>query len=54
MSLMTGGKKVLIVNAGVDEEKIHAMMKTYKYLVWDEGRGLPDIANAVRRALATD
>jgi len=51
MDLMRSNKKVLMVNAGVDQDKIHAMMKAYKYLSWDDGKGLPEIANAIRRKL---
>ncbi|UII13512.1 hypothetical protein LRP86_00367 [Pseudomonas brassicacearum] len=48
---MKNSKKVLMVNAGVDQDKIHAMMKAYKYLNWDDGEGLPELANAIRRKL---
>ncbi|ALI09095.1 hypothetical protein AO356_20480 [Pseudomonas fluorescens] len=51
MDLMKNNKKVLMVNAGVDQDKIHAMMKAYKYLNWDDGEGLPELANAIRRKL---
>ncbi|PJH88536.1 hypothetical protein CVG87_12705 [Pseudomonas sp. WCS365] len=51
MDLMKNSKKVLMVNAGVDQDKIHAMMKAYKYLNWDDGEGLPELANAIRRKL---
>lgn len=51
MDLMRANKKVLMVNAGVDQDKIHAMMKAYKYLSWDDGKGLPEIANAIKRKL---
>lgn len=51
MELMKNNKKVLMVNAGVDQDKIHAMMKAYKYLNWDDGEGLPELANAIRRRL---
>ncbi|BBO59765.1 toll/interleukin-1 receptor domain-containing protein [Mycoavidus sp. B2-EB] len=53
MGLMKCNKKVLMVNAGVDPEKIDSMMKVYRYLTWDEGKGLPEIANAIKRKLAT-
>ena len=53
MDLMRSNKKVLMINAGVDPDKIHAMMKAYKYLNWDDGKGLPEIANAIRRKLAS-
>ncbi|WP_434707255.1 toll/interleukin-1 receptor domain-containing protein [Pseudomonas sp. R1-1] len=53
MDLMRSNKKVLMINAGVDQDKIHAMMKAYKYLNWDNGKGLPEIANAIRRKLGT-
>lgn len=52
MELMKSNKKVLMVNAGVDPDKIHSMMKVYRYLNWDEGRGVPEIANAIKRKLA--
>ncbi len=51
MEMMKNNKKVLLVNAGVDESKLHALMKVYKYIMWDNGNGLPEIANAINRRL---
>jgi hypothetical protein len=51
MELMKNNKKVLMVNAGVAPEKIHSMMKAYRYIDWDDGKGLPEIANAIKRKL---
>lgn len=51
MALMKSNKKVLLVNAGVDDSKIHTLMKVYKYIMWDNGNGLPEIANAIHRHL---
>lgn len=53
MGAMKNNKEVLMVNAGVDQDKIHAMMKTYKYLSWDDGKGLPEIANVIKRKLSS-
>lgn len=52
MELMKSNKKVLMVNAGVEPERIHAMMKAYRYLNWEGGTGLPEIAAAIKRKLA--
>jgi hypothetical protein len=52
MELMKSNKKVLMVNAGVAPENMHTMMKAYRYINWDGGRGLPEIANAIKRKLA--
>lgn len=52
MELMKGNKKVLMINAGVDHEKIHSMMKAYRYLSWESGDGLPEIANAIKKVLS--
>jgi hypothetical protein len=54
MELMKSNKKVLMVNAGVDPEKMHSMMKAYRYLNWDDGSGLPEIANAIKKKLQND
>lgn len=51
MELMKNKKKVLMINAGVDPDKMHSMMKAYRYLTWNEGRGLPEIANAIKKSL---
>ncbi|MFG5776387.1 hypothetical protein ACFIQF_04880 [Comamonas sp. J-3] len=51
MELMKNNKKVLMVNAGIAPEKIHSMMKAYRYLDWNDGKGLPEIANAIKRKL---
>ena len=51
MDLMKNNKKVLMVNAGVDEDKMHSMMKSFRYLNWNNGDGLPEIANAIQRKL---
>lgn len=49
--LMKSNKKVLMVNAGVNPDKVHSIMKAYRYLFWNEGKGLPEIANAIKRKL---
>ncbi|RRS08605.1 toll/interleukin-1 receptor domain-containing protein [Pseudoalteromonas sp. J010] len=51
MELMKSNKKVLMINAGVSPDKMHAMMKSYKYLTWENSSALPEIANAVKRVL---
>lgn len=52
MDLMKNNKKVLMINAGVNPDKIHSMMKVYKYLNWHNGNGLPEIASAIKRKLS--
>ncbi len=51
MELMKSNKKVLMLNAGVSPENMHSMMKVYKYISWDNGAGLPEIANAINRVI---
>ncbi|WP_367648952.1 hypothetical protein [Pandoraea communis] len=53
MELMRGSKKVIMLNAGVDPGKIDSMMKAYRYLDWNDGRGLPELGNAIRRKLSS-
>lgn len=52
MELMKANKIVLMINAGVDHEKMHSMMKAYRYLSWENGNGLPEIANAIKKVLS--
>ncbi|MEO3740463.1 TIR domain-containing protein [Kosakonia oryzendophytica] len=52
MSLMNSDKKILMIDAGVSPENMLPMMKSYRYLRWDNGSGLPEIANAVKRIMA--
>ncbi|MGP9417104.1 toll/interleukin-1 receptor domain-containing protein, partial [Halomonas sp. AOP7-E1-9] len=52
MEMMKSNKKVLMINAGVSPDKMHAMMKSYKYLTWNDRSALPEIANAVKRILS--
>lgn len=52
MEVMKSNKKVLMVNAGVDPEKMHSMMKAYRYIDWNNGKGLPEVANAIKRGLS--
>ena len=52
VELMKSNKKVIMLNAGVTPEKMHSMMKTYKYLTWDNGSGLPEIANAINKVIS--
>jgi hypothetical protein len=51
MELMKSNKKVLMVNAGVAPEKLHAMMKAYRYIEWNDGKGMPEIAKAIKRKI---
>lgn len=48
--MMKKKKKILMVNAGVEHASVHALMRPYKYIEWAGGKGLPEIAKAVRRA----
>ncbi len=48
--MMKRKKKVLMLNAGVEHASIHALMRPYKYIDWDDGKGLAEIAKAIRRA----
>tara|TARA_R110000850_G_scaffold177417_1_gene303256 strand:- start:147 stop:941 length:795 start_codon:yes stop_codon:yes gene_type:complete len=52
MEMMDSEKEILLINAGVSPEKMHAMMKPYKYLEWTGLDSLPDIGNAIRRKLS--
>ena len=52
MELMKNNKKVLMINAGIDPQRIHTTMKAYRYIDWKDGKGLPDIANAIKRKLS--
>lgn len=51
MELMKSNKKVLMLNAGVSPENMHAMMKAYKYISWENGAGLPEVANAINKVI---
>lgn len=51
MELMKGNKKVIMLNAGVDPEKIHSMMRAYRYLDWNDGKGLPELGNSIKKKL---
>lgn len=51
MSLMKSNKKVLMVDAGVSPENMLEMMKAYKYINWNNGAGLPEIANAIKKIM---
>lgn len=52
MSLMNTKKKILMIDAGVTEGKIMDIMKAYRYIQWEGGRALPEIANAINKMLA--
>lgn len=52
MEIMKNNKKIIMVNAGVDLDKIHSLMKPYRYLNWDNGSGLPELANAIKKKLS--
>jgi hypothetical protein len=54
MEMMKSNKKVLMLNAGVSPEKMHATMKAYKYLDWANGAGLPQIANEINNYFVND
>ncbi|GHV00977.1 hypothetical protein AGMMS49521_0140 [Campylobacterota bacterium] len=49
--LNKSSKKVLMVNAGVAPEKMLATMNMYRHIDWNDGKGLPDIANAIKQNL---
>ncbi|HGN9371485.1 TPA: toll/interleukin-1 receptor domain-containing protein [Citrobacter pasteurii] len=49
MSLMNSKKKILMIDAGVTESKIMDIMKVYRYIHWNDGSALPEIANAINR-----
>ncbi|WP_024559727.1 toll/interleukin-1 receptor domain-containing protein [Franconibacter pulveris 601] len=51
MSLMKSNKKVLMLDAGVSPDKMLEMMKAYKYISWNNGAGLPEVANAINRII---
>ncbi|ELY3761722.1 toll/interleukin-1 receptor domain-containing protein [Cronobacter sakazakii] len=51
MSLMKSNKKVLMVDAGVSPENMLEMMRAYKYINWNNGAGLPEIANAIKKIM---
>lgn len=53
MEMMKSEKNILLINAGVSPENIHAMMKPYKYLEWTGLESLPEIAEAIRRKINT-
>jgi hypothetical protein len=48
--MMKRKKKILMLNAGVEHASIHALMRPYKYIDWNEGKGLAEIAKAIRSA----
>lgn len=52
MEMMKSNKKVLMINAGVSPENMHVMMKSYRYLTWNDSSAMPEIANAVKKVLS--
>jgi hypothetical protein len=51
MEMMKSNKKVLLVNAGADQDKIHATMKSYKIIDWFGKESLPEIGKAIAKLL---
>lgn len=49
--MMKRQKKILMINAGVEHRSIHALMRPYKYIDWNDGQGLAEVARAIRRAV---
>lgn len=47
--MMKRKKKILMLNAGVEHSGIHALMRPYKYIDWNDGQGLAEVAQAIRR-----
>lgn len=48
--MMKRKKKILMLNAGVEHASIHALMRPYKYIDWNDGKGLAEVAKAIRGA----
>lgn len=48
--MMKRKKKILMLNAGVEHASIHAMMRPYRYIDWNNGQGLAEVAKAIRQA----
>lgn len=49
--LMKSPKKVLMINAGVDPQKMDEVMKTIRCIDWNDGKALPEVAAVVKRFL---
>lgn len=49
--LMKSNKKVLMLDAGVSPKNMLGMMKAYRYISWDNGASLPEIANAINKII---
>lgn len=51
MGFMKNNKKVLMLNAGVSSNNMPAMMSAYKYISWENGAGISEVANAINKLI---